>query len=371
MRNNPLRQLEALGQSVWLDYIKRDLISTGELKKLIDEDGLSGITSNPSIFEEAIVKSNEYEKDIKAMKQEKKDADTIYNALTIRDVQSAADEFLFLYQKTGGKAGYVSLEVNPHLAHDTKGTLADARRLWHALQRPNVLIKIPGTLEGLPAITQLISEGINVNVTLLFGVPRYREVAEAYLKGIEARINKNQSVKEITSVASFFLSRIDTLVDPILEKSFHLEGETAEIAKKMQGQVAIASAKMAYEFYQEIFTSDRFKSLAKKGAKTQQLLWASTSTKNPAYSDIKYVESLIGPETINTIPLETLNHYRDHGNPQKLLVQEVDKARWVFDHLSTVGINIDKLTQQLEDEGVDKFNKAFDQLINTLKRQSF
>lgn len=369
MQNNPLKKLTALGQSIWLDYIKRDLITSGQLKQLITEDDLRGITSNPSIFEKAITESNDYDQAINNLIAEGKNVNTIYETLTQRDVRDAADEFRNLYQQLDTKDGYVSLEVNPHLAHDTQGTIIEARRLWQALDRPNVFIKVPATLEGLPAITQLISEGINVNVTLLFGLPRYRAVTKAYLTGMEARLKQNQPLPHIASVASFFLSRIDSLIDPILEKIIVQGGDKAVVAKKVMGQVAIASAKIAYQMYQEIFNSERFEKLADKNAQVQRLLWASTSTKNPAYSDVKYIEALIGPETVNTIPVETFDAYRDHGDPQLRLQDEVEKAHWIFQQLPTLGIDIDQITQQLEDEGVDKFIQSFDQLISALDKK--
>ena len=283
MKNNPLRQLGTLGQSIWLDYIRRDLIAGGELRRLIEEDGLRGMTSNPSIFEKAIVDSREYNDDIRAMAAAGKVGAAIYEALSQHDVQSAADEFRPLYDRSEGKDGYVSLEVNPHLAHDTEGTLAQARSLWAALDRPNVMIKVPATAEGLPVILQLISEGINVNVTLLFGLSRYRQVVEAYLGGIEARVLQGESVTHVASVASFFVSRIDALLDPLLDKAILQGGKQASVAKKARGQIAIASAKMAYRVYKEIFDSHQFKKLATQGARPQRLLWASTSTKNPEY----------------------------------------------------------------------------------------
>jgi transaldolase len=369
MKDNPLKELAALGQSIWLDYIRRNLIVSGELRRLIEEDGLRGMTSNPSIFEKAIAESHDYDDDIRAMALEGKGAEAIYETLSQRDVQSAADEFRPLYDSTDGKDGYVSLEVNPHLAHDTTGTIAEARRLWAALNRPNVFIKVPATAEGLPAIRQLISEGISVNVTLLFGLPRYRQVTDAYLAGIEARAAQGKPVKHVASVASFFVSRIDALVDPLLEKRITQGGGEADVEKQLHGQVAVASAKMAYQMYKESFGSARFRTLADKGARAQRLLWASTGTKNPEYSDVKYIESLIGPDTVNTVPVETLDAYRDHGDPKARLEQDVKRAGWVLERLSDLGINIDKVTQQLEDEGVEKFNKPFDTLMETLAQQ--
>ena len=338
MSVNPLKELGTLGQSLWLDYIRRDLIASGKLRRLIEEDGLRGMTSNPSIFEKAIADSHDYDEDIRAIAFSGKGAETIYETLSQHDVQNAADEFRPLYDRTDGKDGYVSLEVNPHLAHDTKGTIEEARRLWAALGRPNVLIKVPATANGLPAIQQLIGEGISVNVTLLFGLPRYRQVAEAYIAGLEARAAQGQPLKHLASVASFFVSRIDALVDPLLEKLIAPGCKESDLARKAHGQIAIASAKMAYQIYKEIFAGDRFTKLAAKGARVQRLLWASTSTKNPDYSDVKYVEALIGPDTVNTAPLETLDAYRDHGEPKARLEHDVKEAHWLLERLPELGI---------------------------------
>jgi transaldolase len=365
-----LKRLSALGQSIWLDYIRRDLIASGELRRLIEEDGLRGMTSNPSIFEKAIAESHEYDENIRALALEGKGAAAIYEALSQRDVESAADEFRPLYDATDGRDGYVSLEVNPHLAHDTNGTVAEARRLWSALNRPNVLIKVPATADGLPAIRQLISEGISVNVTLLFGLPRYRQVAEAYIAGVEARAAQRKPLKHLASVASFFVSRIDALVDPLLEALISQGGKQADPAKRARGQVAIASAKMAYQSYKEIFGSYRFRKLAAQGARVQRLLWASTSTKNPDYPDVKYVEALIGPDTVDTATLETLDAYRDHGDPKSRLEQDVNEARRVLERLPELGLRIGDLTRQLEDEGVEKFDRPFDKLMQTLAQRS-
>jgi transaldolase len=337
---------------------------------MIEEDGLRGMTSNPSIFEKAIAESKDYDEDIRAIASSGKGAATIYETLSQRDVESAADEFRPLYDQTDGADGYVSLEVNPHLAHDTKGTIEEARRLWAALNRPNVLIKVPATADGLPAIQQLIGEGISVNVTLLFGLPRYRQVAEAYIAGLEARAAQGQPLKHLASVASFFISRIDALVDPMLEKLIAPSCKESDLAAKARGQVAIASARMAYQIYKEIFAGERFRKLAAKGGRTQRLLWASTSTKNPDYSDVKYVEALIGPDTIDTAPMETLNAYRDHGKPKARLEHQVGEAHWLLEQLPELGIGIDDVTRQLEDEGIEKFNKPFDKLMETLARRS-
>ena len=358
MKENPLLKLATFGQSIWLDYIRRRMIDSGELQKLIDGDGLKGVTSNPAIFEKAIAGSPDYDAAIRTLAQAGKSIQEIYETLTVEDVQGAADLFRPLYDRVKGKDGFISLEVNPHLAHDTAGTIAEARRLWQALSRPNVLIKVPATKEGLPAIRQLISEGLNVNVTLLFGLPRYREVAEAYIGGLEARLAQGRPLNPVASVASFFLSRIDVLLDPKLE---------AMGTKDLIGQVAIASAKVAFTIYQEIFGSARFKALAQQGARPQRLLWASTSTKNPAYPDVKYVEPLIGPNTVNTLPVETLEAYRDHGNPAARLMEDLDRAASYLQRLPEVGIDLNQATQQLEDEGVEKFNQPFDSLMCTLE----
>lgn len=370
MNNNPLKKLESLGQSIWLDYIRRDLITSGELLHLIENDGLRGMTSNPSIFEKAIAESNLYDAEIQQMNVDGKEVKAIYEAISQQDVQSAADVFRPLYDQTSAKDGYVSLEVNPHLAHNIKGSIQEGRRLWSRLNRPNVFIKVPATTEGLVAIRQLTSDGINVNVTLLFGIPRYREVAEAYLEGLEARLAKRKPIDQITSVASFFLSRIDTLVDPQLEKIMEAGGKKKEMATEALGEVAISSAKLAYQIYKEIFGSERFKKLKEKGAHAQRLLWASTSNKNPAYSDVKYIEALIGENTINTTPPQTIDAYRDHGDPKLSIELNFEKANRILTSLPKLGIDLDQLTQQLEDEGILKFNEPFDKLMGALEKKS-
>jgi transaldolase len=367
MKENPLLKLGSFGQSIWIDYIRRQMIDSGQLKKLIDEDGIKGVTSNPSIFEKAIAGSDDYYADIRKLAQAGKSIEEIYQVLTVDDIGRSADLFRPVYDQLEGKDGFVSLEVNPHLAHDTQGSIDEARRLWQALARPNVFIKIPATKEGLPAIRQLISEGINVNVTLLFGLPRYQEVAEAYISGLEERAAKGQPLNRVASVASFFLSRIDVLLDPKLEKMAAASGPNAKGARELTGQVAIASAKIAYTIYREIYGSERFKKLAAQGARPQRLLWASTSTKNPSYPDVKYVEPLIGPDTINTLPLETLEAYRDHGDPAPRLTEDVDRAASYLQRLPELGLDLNQVTQQLEDEGVEKFNKPYDSLMCTLE----
>ena len=368
MKSNPLLQIKTLGQSIWLDYIRRDLMESGGLRQLIEENGVRGITSNPAIFEKAIINGRDYEAGIRSMAVEGMAAEAIYENLCLHDVQMAADEFTPLYEKMHGGDGYVSLELNPHMAYDAKSTIEEARRLWDALDRPNVFIKVPATIEGLPAIEWLISEGINVNVTLLFGLPHYRQAAKRYITGIETRLAQGKQVSQVASVASFFVSRIDTLVDQFLETIIAQGGNKASLAKRVVGQAAIASAKIAYQTYKEIFNDERFKKLAEKGARTQRLLWASTGTKNRDYSDVKYVEALIGTDTINTVPVATLNAYRDHGIPKARLEDDVDKALGIIELLPGLGIDIDAITQQLEDEGVEKFNKPFDKVIERLAK---
>jgi len=369
MKPNPLIELREMGQSVWLDYLRRGMIESGELARLIEEDGLRGNTSNPSIFQKSIAGSHDYDGAIRALALEGKSVGDIYQALTVEDIRRAADLYRKLYDASGGRHGFVSLEVNPHLARDTGGTVAEARRLWAAVGRPNLLIKVPGTEEGLAAIRALIAEGINVNVTLLFGIPRYRRVAEAYIAGLEDRSAKGRPLEGVVSVASFFLSRIDVLVDPILEKVMAAGGPRSKLAESLHGRTAIACAKIAYRVYKEMFGGDNFKELARKGARPQRVLWASTSTKNPAYSDVKYVEALIGPQTINTMPMETLNAYRDHGEPASRLEEDADGAASVPARLTELDIDIDRVTQQLEDEGIEKFNRPYDSLMETLSKK--
>ena len=369
MTDNALKQLGVLGQSIWLDYIRRDLIASGALRDMIETDGLRGMTSNPAIFEKAIGESQCYDQAIGAMAHEGKKVPEIYETLSQEDVRSAADVFLPVYEKTDGHDGYVSLEVNPHLARDTEGTVKEARRLWAALDRPNVLIKVPGTKEGLPAIRRLLSEGINVNVTLLFGLARYRQVAEAFIAGIEARNAQGKLVRGVASVASFFLSRIDAKLDPMLEVMAAQGGRTMELARQAHGQTAIASAKLAYKFFKETFSSQRLPALDRAGVRAQRLLWASTGTKNPAYSDVKYIEALIGPDTVNTAPPATLDAYRDHGRPEARLEEDLDEAQRVFACLEELGICMDDQVQQLEDAGVEKFVQPFDKLMASLARK--
>lgn len=370
MNENPLQRLEKYGQSIWTDFISRRMIERGGLQQFIQNDGVSGVTSNPSIFEKAIAESNDYDVAIRELAEKGKSAEEIYEIVTVEDIQHTADVLLPVYDRLQGKDGFVSLEVSPKLANDTDGTIEEARRLWSAVNRPNVMIKVPGTEAGLPAIRQLIQEGINVNITLLFGLPRYRQVVEAYVAGLESRVGRREQLKDVSSVASFFLSRIDVLVDPVLEKQAQSGGPNSGIAGSLIGTTAIASAKIAYHMYEEAFADKRFRKLAGLGARTQRLLWASTSTKNPKYSDVKYVEPLIGAETINTVPLETLDAYRDHGKPSSTLTNDLAQSQSNLDNLKKFGIDLDAVTQQLEKEGVEKFVKAYDLLIMTLKQKA-
>lgn len=364
---NPLQKLAEFGQAVWLDDIHRDLLTSGRLQQMIAADGLRGLTSNPAIFQKAIAGSSAYDPDIQEQKRQGRPVADLFQALVVKDVQLAADIFRPLYERTDGEHGYVSLEVNPHLAHYAAATAQRARQLWHQVNRPNLFIKVPATLEALPVITQLLSEGINVNVTLIFGLPRYGEVVEAFIAGIERRVHAGQPVQQLRSVASFFLSRVDLLLDPRLEMVMKAGGANARLACDLRGQVAVASAKVAYQMYQETISGGRWKKLAARGAAPQRLLWASTSNKNPDYSDVKYVEALIGPDTINTMPPETLDAYRDHGEPRPRLVKDLQTARRQLAQLSRVGLEIDEAAQQLENEGLEKFCKPYDALLETLE----
>jgi len=370
MKENPLVKLHSFGQSIWQDFIRRDMLSPGgTLQQLIERDSIMGVTSNPAIFEKAIDESSAYDDSIRQLAKAGKSVQAIYETITVEDVGRGADIFKGVYQKTEGVDGYVSLEVSPKLAHDTQGTLVEARRLWGKLNRPNVLIKVPATKEGLPAIQTLIGEGINVNVTLLFGLPRYREVHEAYIAGVEKLHASGGDISKVASVASFFLSRIDTLLDPKLEAMEKAGGPKAEIAKQLPGKIAIASAKLAYQIYKKEIAGDRWKRLAAKGAHPQRLLWASTSTKNPKYSDVMYVEALIGKDTVNTAPPETIDAYRDHGKPAARLEEGVPDCERDMKQLAEVGISIDATTQTLEDEGVQKFITPYEKLLGALENK--
>ena len=364
---NPLLHLQTFGQSAWLDFIRRGMLTSGEMHRLMEDCGVQGVTSNPSIFEKAIVGSHDYDDRIHALALEGKTSREIYEDLTLDDVRRTADLFRRVYDQTEGRDGFVSLEVSPDLADDATGTVKEARRLWQLLNRPNVMIKVPGTREGITAIRQLIAEGINVNVTLLFGLSRYRDVCEAYLEGLAARMAKGISLGRVASVASFFLSRIDTLVDSLSDQ--RRQERDDDKSCHAPGQTAIACATAAYEIYKEIFHGERFSALAAQEARPQRLLWASTSTKNPSESDVKYVEALIGSDTVNTLTLETLNAYRDHGRPAARLEEGMAQARDVLDRLHTSGIDVEKLSDRLEEEGIRKFMRAFDGLIESIERK--
>src|SRR2546425_1457895 len=369
---NPLIDLQKYGQSVWLDYIRRNLITSGELKRLIDEDGLRGITSNPSIFEKAISGSTDYAELLKSLQPNTDlDAKARYEILAIRDIQDAADMLRPVYESSKRRDGYVSLEVSPYLARDTQGTIQEARTLWKAVGRENVMIKVPGTVEGLPAFQQLISEGININVTLLFSQKVYERVAEAYIAGLEQLAVRGGDVSKMASVASFFISRIDTLVDSILEARLKTAKDTREREqlKSVLGKVAIANGKQTYQRYQAIFGSERWKKLAAKGAQTQRVLWASTSTKNPSYRDVFYVEELIGPDTVNTIPPATFDAFREHGRVRPSLEEDIDAARDTMKALARAGISMTQVTDQLLEDGVRKFVEPFDKLLAAVDRR--
>jgi transaldolase/transaldolase/glucose-6-phosphate isomerase len=354
---NNLKEIHDLGQSIWLDFFNREIMDNGALQKLINEDSLSGITSNPSIFESAVLSRPDYDDDIKRFAGGQKSNEEIFFEFAISDIGRAADILKPIYDKSKGDDGFVSMEVSPRLANDTEGSIIQAMELWKKINRKNAMIKIPGTKEGLPAIRKSISEGININITLLFGLERYREVTEAYLLGLEDRLKAKQPIDNITSVASFFLSRIDVLLDPVLKK---------KELDKLVGEVAIASAKEAYQIYKEVFQSERFQKLGKQGAKKQKVLWASTGTKDPSFSDIKYVAPLIGADTINTLPLKTIDALRDHGKAANSLENNLSHANLVLQQLKDNSISIDEVTQKLEKEGVEKFNVAYDKLLNAI-----
>jgi transaldolase / glucose-6-phosphate isomerase len=362
---NPLKALLEFGQSPWMDYIRRDLLTSGGLKKMIQEDGLMGMTSNPTIFEKAITGSKDYADILESPEAKKLDAKGVYEKIAIRDVQDATDIFNPVYQQTKRRDGYVSLEVSPLLANDTKATIDEARRLWKSVGRENVMIKVPGTPEGLPAIRTLLEEGININITLLFAQWVYEDVAEAFLQALEARAKKGQDISHVASVASFFVSRIDTLIDSQIDAKLKTETDANRRAllTGLQGKVAIANAKLTYHKYQEIYGGPRWKALAAKGAQTQRLLWASTSTKNPKYRDVMYVEELIGADTVDTIPPATFDAFRDHGRVRPSLAENLDDAAKTMLALEKAGISMKEVTDKLVVDGVKLFADAFKQLL--------
>ncbi|HEV2960957.1 MAG TPA: transaldolase, partial [Candidatus Angelobacter sp.] len=364
-QENPLRALQKFGQSVWLDFIRRNLITSGELQRLIDEDGLRGITSNPAIFEKAIAGSTDYTDILEQLHAKNLGSGEIYERIAIRDIQDAADLLRPVYKGTNGRDGYVSLEVSPKLARLTQESIDEARRLWAAVGRPNVMIKIPGTPEGVPAIRQLISEGINVNVTLLFSQDAYAKVAEAYIAGLEAAQKAGKDLSKIAGVASFFVSRIDAAVDALIAAKLKtpVTPDQEQLLRSLQGKVAVANAKQAYRLYGTLFAGDRWKKLAAAGAQTQRLLWASTSTKNPAYRDVMYIENLIGADTVNTIPPATLDAFRDHGQVARTLDADMPSADKTMADLEKAGISMREITDKLLVEAIQLFDEAFDKLI--------
>jgi transaldolase / glucose-6-phosphate isomerase len=368
---NPLQALLTYGQSMWLDYIRRDLITSGSLKKMIEEDGLRGMTSNPAIFEKAIGESSLYDDMLKSLAS-RNDLDTTarYEQIAIRDIQGAADLLRPVYESSKFRDGYVSLEVSPLLALKTQETIDEARRLWKAVNRENVMIKIPGTAEGLPAIRQAIGEGINVNVTLLFAQEVYEKVAEAHIAGLEDLAKRGGNLKKIGGVASFFISRIDSLVDSMINDKLKAttDAQQQALLKSLLGKVAIANGKLTYLRYQRLFSGPRWQALAAQGAQTQRVLWASTSTKNPAYRDVMYVEELIGPDTVNTMPPATIDAFRDHGKLRNSLTEDVAGAQNVMDNLARTGISIKEVTTKLTDDGVKLFADAFHKLLAAVEK---
>jgi transaldolase len=358
---NRIQSLQTLGQSIWLDYIERGMVRDGELQRMV-EAGVTGVTSNPTIFQQAIAKSAAYKDDLKQLVAQELSAKAIFDTLAVADIQAAADVLRPIYEQTKSADGYVSIEVAPDLAHDTEATIDEARRLHKAVARPNVMIKVPATKAGIPAIRQLISEGINVNVTLIFGLERYAEVKEAYLQGLEARLAKNEPIAQIASVASFFISRVDTNVDEKLAK-------LPQAPASLQGQAAIANAKLAYHQFLEKFQGERWETLAAAGAQLQRPLWASTSTKNPNYPDLLYVDGLIGAHTVNTMPLKTLEAFQDHGVVAETVTAGRAEAEAVFTQLADLGISMSDVADELEADGVQKFADSYSDLIQTIEQQ--
>ena len=369
---NPLQGLLAYGQSPWLDFIRRNILLNGDLKKMIANDGLRGMTSNPAIFEKAITAGDDYNDIIHAQDAKSSSAMALYEKIAIRDVQDAADIFRSVNTETKGRDGYVSLEVSPNLAFDTQATIEEARRLWKTVSRPNVMIKIPATPQGLPAIRQALEEGININITLLFAQSAYEQVAEAFLAALEARAAKGQDISHIASVASFFVSRIDSLVDSKIDATLKTETDAKKkgLLESLQGKIAIANARRTYQKYQELFGGSRWKALAAKGAQTQRLLWASTSTKNPKYRDVRYVEELIGADTVDTIPPATFDAFRDHGKLRPSLTENVAGANKTMADLEAAGISMKEVTDKLLTDAVKLFQDPFKQLLDTIEKHA-
>jgi transaldolase len=364
-----MHQLHALGQSVWLDYIRRGILENGELQRMIHDHDLRGVTSNPSIFEEAIGKSDDYADALELLAAEGAEPGEAFEALAVDDIQSACDLFRPVYDAAGGQDGFVSLEVSPLLATDTQGTVAEARRLWALVGRPNLMIKVPGTEEGVPAVEELLAEGLNVNITLLFSLAGYERVMEAFLRAMERRVAAGQPLERIASVASFFVSRVDVAVDAELQQRVDAGGEDAERARALLGRAAVANAKLAYARFREVFSGERWEKLRAAGAHVQRPLWASTSTKNPAYRDVIYVEELIGPDTVNTMPLATIEAFADHGEARRTVDADLELAHADLAGLKELGIDLDAVTERLQVEGVEKFAKAFNQMISAVDQR--
>jgi transaldolase len=366
---NPLLQLKEYGQSVWYDNIDRAQLVSGQFKRLLDEDGVVGVTANPTIFQKSVSHGDAYDEQMTQLIKEGKSTDEIYEALVIQDICTVADMLRPIYDTTYGQDGYVSLEVSPDLAHDTEGTLSEVRRFWKLVNRPNLLIKIPGTPEGLPAIRQALTEGININITLIFSIETYRQVVDAYLSALEDRNAEGKDISHIASVASFFVSRVDTLVDKLLEDKIKATSDSAEQQKlkALEGKAAIANARLVYQDFKQIFNTPRFETLKQNGAHLQRPLWASTSTKNPAYRDVLYAEELIGPNTVDTMPLETIENFRDHGRVSLTIENNIPQAKAELAALEEVGIHYDQVTQQLQDEGVQKFADSFHELFKGIE----
>jgi len=369
--SNPLQQLKNYGQSVWYDNIDRTQLISGDFKRLLDEDGVVGVTANPTIFQKSISHSGAYDEQITHLIGEGKGASDIYEALIIQDIRTVADLLRPIYDRTNMLDGYVSLEVSPDLAHDTDATIAEVRRFWKMVDRPNLFIKIPATPEGIPAIQAALSEGINVNITLIFSIQAYRDVTEAYLSALEERNANGKDISHIASVASFFFSRVDTLVDKLLDDKIKATSDSAEQQKlhQLQGKAAIANARLVYQDFKKIFSTPRFETLKHSGARVQRPLWASTSTKNPAYRDVLYAEELIGPDTVDTMPLETIENFKDHGRVALTIENNIPLAKAELEMLETVGIHYDAVTQQLLDEGVQKFADSFHQLFQGIEEK--
>jgi len=371
MSNNPLLELKTLKQSVWYDNIDRGQLVSGQFKRLLDEDGVSGVTANPTIFQKSISSGHAYDEQVTSLIRSGKNKNDIYEALIVQDIQTVADMLRTIYETSGQQDGFVSLEVSPDLAHDTDGTLAEVRRFWGMVNRPNLMIKIPGTPEGIPAVRQALSEGINVNITLIFSIDDYRQVAEAYISALEERNAAGKDISHISSVASFFVSRVDTLVDKVLEDKIKATNDRSEQEqlKSLEGKAAIANARLVYQDFKHIFGTPRFETLRHSGAHEQRPLWASTSTKNPAYRDVLYAEELIGPNTVDTMPFETVEKFRDHGRVCLTVENDIAQASAVFEELEKVGIHYDQVTKQLQDEGVQKFADSFHELFKGIEEK--